>query len=31
LRAGAFAYIAKPIERAQALEKIDRALQPPPA
>jgi PAS domain S-box-containing protein len=31
LRAGAFAYIAKPIERAQALEKIDRALQPPAA
>jgi CheY-like chemotaxis protein len=27
LRAGALAYIAKPIERAQALEKIDRALQ----
>ena len=27
LRAGALAYIAKPIERIQALEKIDRALQ----
>jgi signal transduction histidine kinase/ActR/RegA family two-component response regulator len=27
LRAGALAYIAKPVERAQALEKIDRALQ----
>ena len=29
LRAGALAYIAKPIERANALEKIDRALQEP--
>jgi signal transduction histidine kinase/CheY-like chemotaxis protein len=28
LRAGALAYIAKPIERIEALEKIDRALQP---
>jgi signal transduction histidine kinase/CheY-like chemotaxis protein/integral membrane sensor domain MASE1 len=27
LRVGAVAYIAKPIERVQALEKIDRALQ----
>ena len=27
LRVGALAYIAKPIERMQALEKIDRALQ----
>jgi signal transduction histidine kinase/integral membrane sensor domain MASE1 len=27
LRAGAQAYIAKPVERAQALEKIDHALQ----
>jgi signal transduction histidine kinase/ActR/RegA family two-component response regulator len=27
MRAGALAYIAKPIERVQALEKIDRALQ----
>jgi DNA-binding NarL/FixJ family response regulator len=26
LRAGALAYIAKPIERVQALEWIDRAL-----
>jgi len=31
LRAGALAYIAKPIERAQALEKIDRALEAPVA